>query len=139
MNEKAQNLLYRSFDSGLTAAERQELEYALSESQALRDEKKQILEMRELIKESAEHSFQPFFSVRVLNRLRSEKGFGTDFFASLAWSFRTVAVVAGIIIVLLFAHNSFVRDGVSIDSLLGIPKLQLEDTWQVEIIPAEDI
>jgi len=139
MNEKALELLHRSFDDELSAAELQKLEDALADSPALRDEKKQLLEMRELIRAGAERSFGPFFPAKVVNRIKSEKAGKPDFLASLAWSFRTVAIVSGLVIVFLFAFNSFTRQSISLDSLLGMPKLQLEDTWQVEIIPAEDI
>lgn len=131
MNKRIVELLYRSFDSKLTEAEQSELARALAESPELRREKVQIEETREFLRDGAERSFRPFFSARVLNRIKSERR-QADFGASLLWAFRRVALAGAFALLLLIANNIFQSSSVSVDALLGLPQLTIEDTWQLQ-------
>ena len=62
----------------------------------------------------------------------------TEFFGSLVWSFRVFAMVGAAAIVLFFALNSKLANDLSIDSILGLPQLSIEDTWQLENLTEED-
>ena len=138
MNEEMQNLLIRSFDENLSEVERTSLDKALAGSPELREEKKQFSEMRQMIGETAERKFKPFFSARVMRRIEESQAEQEDFFGSLVWAFRVFAMVGTAAIVLFFALNSNLANDLSIDSILGLPQLSIEDTWQLENLTEED-
>ena len=138
MSEEMVNLLIRSFDENLSEGERAKLNQALTESAKLRDEKKRLSEMRLLVSETAERKFKPFFSTRVLRRINESQTEQEDFFGSLVWAFRVFAMVGATAIVLFFALNSKLATDLSIDSILGLPQLSIEDTWRLENPTEED-
>lgn len=138
MNEQMLNLLIRSFDENLSEVERTSLDKALAGSPELREEKKQLSQMRQMIGETAERKFKPFFSGRVMWRIEESQTEQEDFFGSLVWAFRVFAMVGTAAIVLFFALNSKLATDLSIDSILGLPQLSIEDTWQLENLLEEN-
>ncbi len=138
MNEEMLNLLIRSFDENLSEVERTSLDKALAGSPELREEKKQLSDMRQMIGETAERKFKPFFSARVMRRIEESQSGQEDFFGSLVWAFRVFAMVGAAAILLFFALNSKLANDLSIDSILGLPQLSIEDTWQLENLSEED-
>ncbi len=138
MNEEMLNLLIRSFDENLSEVERTSLDKALAGSPELREEKKQLSEMRQMIGETAERKFKPFFSARVMWHIEESQSEQEDFFGSLVWAFRVFAMVGTAAIVLFFALNSKLANDLSIDSILGLPQLSIEDTWQLGNLTEED-
>lgn len=132
MDPKVLELLYRSFDGQLTPAEEQRLEEALRHSQSLREEKEKIAAMRQAISGSAAQSFQPFFAEKVMQRIQAERKpqteAGEDFFGSLAWSFRRIALAGAIAVLLLLAGNVIQKGDISLNSVLAMPQLTIEDT-----------
>jgi anti-sigma factor RsiW len=135
MDQKILDLLYRSFDGQLLPEEQQRLEEALASSKQLRDEKERIVALRKTISGNAAQSFEPFFAERVMQRITAEmeQKLETveDFFNSLLWSFRRVALTGAIAVLLLFANNLLRADDLSLDSLLAMPQLTIEDTWAI--------
>ncbi len=138
MNDEMLNLLIRSFDENLSEVERTRLNKALAGSAELREEKKRFSEMRQTIDESAERKFKPFFSARVMRRIEESQSEQEDLFGSLVWAFRVFAMVGATAIVLFFALNSKLAQDLSIDSILGLPQLSIEDTWQLENLTEEN-
>lgn len=132
MNERLLDLLYRSFDDDLTKEEQMELSKALSLSPQLREEKKRITEIRQMIQHEAVRSFKPFFSVRVMLRLRKKTLGQEDFFRALVWAFRRVALAGVVAILLLIANSIWVEKSRSLDTVLGLPQLSLEDVTELE-------
>jgi anti-sigma factor RsiW len=97
-------LLQRALDGVLTAEEEQRFALLSEESPELRLELERARQLRAMIKESREVSFGPFFSSRVMSRIRSSET--EDSFAqALTWLFRRVAVAAIVLIVALTAYN----------------------------------
>ncbi|MCG8604095.1 hypothetical protein MJD09_03730 [bacterium] len=131
MNEELLELLYRSFDSNLSKEDQALLSAGLSRDPELREEKKRVEQMRSMVSENAERSFKPFFSARVMRKIK-DKAPQSDFFESLVWIFRRVAVVGGMALILLLATNLLVGRDFSVDSLLGIPQISLEDSYELE-------
>ena len=121
-----------------TIEEQAELDKALAASPELQEEKKRLSEMRQMISESAERKFKPFFSARVMRRIEASQRQQEDFFGSLVWAFRFFAMVGAVAIVLFFALNSKLAEELSIDSILGLPQLSIEDTWQLENLTEEE-
>lgn len=138
MNEEMLNLLIRSFDEKLSEAEQAKLDEALAASPELQDEKKQLLGMRQMIAESVDRTFKPFFSTRVMRRLKKSEGEQEDFFGSFVWAFRLFAMAGVVAIALFFALNSKMANDLSVDSILGLPQLSIEDTWQLENLTEEE-
>lgn len=132
MDQKVLELLYRSFDGQLTPAEQERLDEALRHSQPLREEKEKIAAMRQAVSGSAAQSFQPFFAERVVQRIQAERKpqaeSGEDFFGSLAWSFRRIALAGTIAVLLLLAGSVIQRGEISLNSVLAMPQLTIEDT-----------
>ncbi|MFQ5605765.1 MAG: hypothetical protein ACE5HS_21050 [bacterium] len=140
MNKPMLELLYRSLDGHLSKEEQTMLEQALSASPELRKEKDQILAMRQTLSEGAARTFKPFFSARVMQKVRSEAKPAEEFVHSLLWAFRRIALGGAVAIALLLAINLFVEKNQNLDALLGVPQPTLEDTWQLEnVIPEENL
>ncbi len=138
MNEMLLDLLYRSFDEELSKEEQIMLDKALASSLELNKEKDRIAEMRKAIAENAERSFKPFFSARVMQRIKADETEQDDFFTSLVWTFRRFAIIGAITIILLLANSILVDKSISIDTALAMPQLTLEDTWQLDIMLEEE-
>jgi anti-sigma factor RsiW len=128
MNKKIVELLYRSFDDKLTPAEQQRLDQALSDSKELREEKIRIAQMRTVISDSGQRSFQPFFAEKVMRRIREAKRTQESFFDSLIEVFRPVAIAATILFIVLLAYNLFKSDNKSLASALAEPEITLEQS-----------
>ncbi len=94
MNDKHKELLYRSFDAPLSDTEQKDLELALAESEELRSEKAALLRMRESLADSAPSGFGPFFSERVMARIRAEEASPEVLWQSVRSLFRWVAAAA---------------------------------------------
>ncbi|MCZ6818093.1 MAG: hypothetical protein O7G31_01195 [Calditrichaeota bacterium] len=138
MNHRLLELLYRSFDEDFSDAEHEELSRALAASADLRTEKVRITTMRQLVKEDGAGSFRPFFSARVMHRIKTQKTQVEDFFSSLVWSFRLIVLVGAVAVVLLVAHNSLQSKSLTLDSILGMPQLSLEETWEFDLLAEEE-
>lgn len=132
MDQKVLELLYRSFDAQLTPAEQQQLDEALARSQPLREEKEKIAAMRQAVAGSAVQSFEPFFAERVMQRIqgrgKSMAAAGEEFMSSLVWSFRRIALAGVIALLLLLAGNIIQKGDISLNSVLAMPQLTIEDT-----------
>lgn len=122
-------LLYRSFDSELTAEQKKELDLALAASEELRAEKEQALSLRSALADSRSE-FRPFFETRVLERIRSElPDLPFDRMVdSLTVMFRRVAIAGAFCALILAAVNLTGADDISVESLF---------VWQDE--PVETI
>ncbi|MFQ6114042.1 MAG: hypothetical protein ACE5NG_08115 [bacterium] len=138
MNERILELLYRSFGETLSKEEQAELEEALVASNELQEEKRCISDMRQIIADSAERKFKPFFSTRVMRRIKAEAIEQEDFWRDLVWAFRRLALAGAIAIILLLANSVLLQKNNSLDSVLGMPQLTLEDTWQMSNIVEEE-
>lgn len=132
MNHKILELLYRSFDAMLSKEEETLLSQALSSSAELREEKKIIEATRRVVSEEAERSFKPFFSARVMWRINTESLTQDDFFDSLVWIFRRIALAGGLAVFLLFANSLLSERHLSLDSLMGMPQITLEDSYELD-------
>lgn len=126
MNRKIIELLYRSFDDVLAPADQQRLERALTESADLRAEKQRIAQLRGMITDSGKQSFHPFFAEKVLRRIREQNRPAESFLDSLIVVFRSVAIAATILFVVLLSYNLFKSDSKSIASALAEPEIKLE-------------
>lgn len=122
---KLEKLLYRSFDEPLSDGDRKKLQTALAENNALKQEVKRIERMRSLLTDTAGAQFDPLFADRVLFRLREKED---DFLTVLLWSFRRIALVGAATIALLMVNNIITGGDLSVDSVLGLPQLTLEET-----------
>jgi anti-sigma factor RsiW len=138
MTERLLDLLYRSFDDELPKEEQRELAQALISSPDLREEKKRVEEMRQMIEEEAVRSFKPFFSARVMRRLRKKTVGQEDFLGALVWAFRRVALAGILAILLIIADSIFVEKNRSLDSVLGMPQVTLEEAWQLDFTVEEE-
>ncbi len=129
MNKKILNLLYRSFDTELTSDESAQLNQALARSEELRAEKERIEEMRLLVHTSGEKAFHPFFTEKVMSRIREQKqGRGREdaFFDALVGLFRPVVIGAAILFFGLISYNIIKSGEISLESAFAEPQVTLE-------------
>jgi hypothetical protein len=138
MNKKILDLLYRSFDKELSSAERKHLNEMLQKSKKLRSEQQNIKLMRDSITSSAEQSFSPTFSDQVMARLRMKKQKQTngveDFLDSLLWAFKRIALVGSLVTLLLIGFSTIQKGKLSLDSLLALPQVNLEETLELTVL-----
>ena len=143
MDRKILELLYRSFDDKLNSEEQEVLNNALKDSPELQQEKERITLMRRTVSGSAEESFKPFFAERVMQRIKTQtsvkKETTEDFFNSLLWSFRRVAIAGVAAALILLAINFIEADSISVDSALSMPQLTLEDAWSLDDVIEEEL
>jgi len=125
-------LLYLSFDRQLEAHESRQLDAALAQSADLRNERESIVQLRQAIHQSAAHQFSPFFASRVMQQIYSISRTTEDFFASLLWSFRRIAIPGLTCLILLVGHNFVQKGKITAETFLSLPQLTLEETWTLE-------
>lgn len=139
MNKKALKLLYRFFDLKLSQKEQNFLDKALASSKDLREEKNRIESMRKAFPDSAKGNFSPYFTAKVMQRIREIKNKNTqvNFFNTLVYDFKIIAVAAAIVLGLLVVFNfvnpfsssdKYSVDVITIDQLVEpIAMLEMED------------
>ena len=130
MNKKIRKLLYRSFDGELTPAEQQRLDRALEHSKELQQEKAQITAMRQLIARSSVQTFQPFFAERIMQQIRSLEKSNHQFFESLFFVFRPVAIAATVVLIVLISYNIVKSRNVSFAVAFAEPQITLEQVLE---------
>jgi len=136
MDQKMLKLVYRSFDGRLAREEQKQLDEALEKSVELRKEKERINKMRNMVSNTAETEFEPYFADRVMrqihSRVKEKSETVEDFFNSIIWSFRRFAMAGAVAILLLLAFNIIKGESLSIDNFLALPQLTIEDTWYLD-------
>lgn len=123
------DLLIHSLDNELTPTQQAHLEKALVESETLRQEKEQLLQMRSLIAELRVRR-DLSFPERVINRLhtKEKRGFFSDL---VALSPRVAA--ASVIFIVAMTVGIYLREGsLSSDVIIGIEELTPEDAFGIE-------
>jgi hypothetical protein len=139
MNERALELLYRSFDGDLTAEEREDLRNSLAVSEELRRERDRIEAVRRIVAAGAVESFRPFFAGRVMGRIvelrRSANGMVT-LQEWLSRVFRRVVIGGAVVTVGLLIFNFVQSRGVSVAAAFGISDAPIEEMLE---LPLESI
>lgn len=138
IDERILELLYRSFDDDLTAAEVSELEAALATSQDLRKKKEEIASLREAVSASGAEGFGYMFTDRVMKRIRSERAISSAaekekapaLFESLLRAFRPVAIAGLAAVLALMVYNIVDSRDISFSAALGVHGATLEDALE---------
>ncbi len=138
INERILELLYRSFDDGLAAPERAELEAALAASEDLRRQKEEIAHMRSAVSASGAGGFGYMFTERVMKRIEAErasspavgKGTAPALFESLLRAFRPVAIAGAAAVLALMVYNIVDNRDISFSAALGVPEATLEEALE---------
>jgi len=138
MNGRHVDLLIRSFDQHLSQEEQQELEAALKASRRLRAERKALEAMRQQVAESGSGEFRPFFSARVMNRIRASQTATEEFVQSLTWAFRVFAMVGVTAIVLFVSVNSRLGKDISVETIFSLPTLGFDDVLKLDHLTGEE-
>ncbi len=81
--------------------------------------------LENLLRESVQREFEPWFSRRVIQRLREKESRSGGFELSLGWAFRRLALPAAALILALAVWNlnqgELARDGNAYERLLALP------------------
>jgi len=143
MNKRLFDLLYRSFDEELSEEQKDRLDKALQKSQKLREEREKIKNLRKHVSETATLSFKPFFAERVthgIKNLSRANNSAQEFFGSLSYVFRRVAIGAAIVFTLLFSANLIEGKFHSFEKNVTISEMSLDDVLATTFTPSlEDI
>ena len=122
------DLLLRSFDFKLTSEEQRLLKEGLNRYPRLNSDMKKVISIRTALQRKEKTGYKPGFSDRVLDRLRNIQTDNDLYFTYLIRFFRQIALV-GSVLIMLFAVNNLIRgQDVSLDSLLALPQISLENT-----------
>ena len=139
MNDRILELLYRSFDEGLTGDEDRELRAALAASEYLRRERGRIEAMRKTISASGTDAFKPFFAERVMRKIAEIKESRNGIWTLQDWLsrlFRRVAIVGAGVAAGLVIFNLVQADAVSLAAAFGIVEVPIEEILE---LPMESI
>ncbi len=120
MDKKILKLLYRSFDDELGEKEKKQLEKALHKSETLQKERERIILQRQVIADSPQPAFTPYFAERVMGRIESlgEKKNGLEtFYVTLLSMFRRLAFAGAAILLILLIYNLRTGDALSTDEI----------------------
>ena len=114
MNTKIYKLLIKSYDVQLSRKDQNQLQHRLNESDSLKNAKSQIEQIRHILNEGGNENFKPYFADRVIAKIRElRENSRMEFFESLKWAFRPLAISAVILILGLLSfyaidtHESF--------------------------------
>ena len=121
IKKEIHKLLVRSLDEELSSSEKEKLEVCLSESSELRDEKRELLKMRNIIS-STRYSFDAGFHAKVMERIAEEKEpliLRPEFNRFLFTVFKRVALTGVAAIIILFLSIYLSDDSFSFHSITG--------------------
>jgi len=130
MDKNLIDLLYKSFENTLTPQEKELLDSSLERSAELRLEKEQIAAMRQVIAVNGGGTFKSFFAERVMRRIheiQKNPDMANDFFESLVYMFRRVALIGIIAVIVLFSVQLFDKDTVTHVTEQTISEMTLDD------------
>jgi hypothetical protein len=91
--------------------------------------------MRAAVSRSGEQKFRPFFADRVMARISAGllKREQSEFFPSLVYAFRRVALVGTVAMLLLLSFNLLNSERFTVKSVLGLPDVSMEEV----LLPAD--
>ena len=127
-----QKLLYKNFDSELLKKEKEILEKALEKSKELRTEREKLITLRNLLTNSSQKSFKPFFEERLIRKLNESKITENEFdnfIYSLVFSFKRIAFAAIIVTVILLSNNFIQSGDISFESALGLHEPSMAEVF----------
>lgn len=121
-------LLLRYRDGDLSEAEMDGVVERLRSDPGLRGQWERLQSLAEALEDGAARSFEPFFSTRVMARVRAEAKTPADaMYDGLKWIFARVAT-AGVVVLLGIGAYSAIEGGHAasvVDSMLGLPEATL--------------
>lgn len=129
MEKTMKDLLLYSLDNELTPAQQVHLEKALAESETLRQEKEQLIQMRALVADLRVRRDRSF-PERIMNRLHQKEKRG--FFSDIV-SLSPKVAAACILFTIATTVGVYLHEGsLSTDVIIGIEDLTPEDAIGVE-------
>lgn len=127
---KIKKLIFKQFDSTLSKAEKSDLENALAKSSKMRKEENDILKIRKLVSNSAVTSFNPFFEMHVMNKIRYENISYINseiLFEALIFQFRKFTFSVLLLTTFLISINLSSGEKFTLNRALDIPEVRIED------------
>ena len=120
MEEKINDLLIQSFDRELTTEEQLQLDEALKNSEELREQKEQLVSLRNMISKT-KISFDQNFSAEVMDKI-SEGNFSSNVISL----FKKIAYTGAASIVILLGSHLYSGGSLSLESFLGIESISAD-------------
>ena len=129
MENSFYKLLLRSFDVPLSEEERSRIDKALAASEEFRSRRQEISDLREKLRFTEKQTLKPFFTERLMERLRNPEQSIAEYFVTV---FRSVAIGAAVLLVICTLYNVSRADSFTLDSALGISHPTLEQVLTLE-------
>ena len=125
-------LLLGLLEQELSAEEEMLLSKRLEQEPELREQLRRLKLLAQTLEETAADSFSPFFSDRLLQRMRGnhENNPAEVFYEKLSWLFLRIAGVCVLLIILFGALNISESESMSIiDGAFGMPSAHIGDIF----------
>ena len=132
MKKNAHDLLLQSFDALLNDQEQAILNRALSDDVSLQLEKERLQLMRRALQSTPRPAFPPFFSNRVMGRVRdlqANAGLADPFFESLKSAFKPVMALSLILLVGIISYNNTSNRDETLAGLLPSEEIAIEQAF----------
>lgn len=127
---KNEELLLRSFDGQVNAAERAELALLMQEDHALRRQSDQYVRVRQMLLRPEPDTFGPFFAERIIHVIRQQ----SENIENLVFFFfkKYQLVMLGVAVALLVA-NLLLSEQWTLQSVFGLDKGNTEDVFSIDL------
>jgi hypothetical protein len=137
-----EELLWRSFDKGLTLSEQNLLQKELERSAEFRSMQQEAIALRNSVRQSVQPDFAPAFADRVIRRLQEQnrqKSAWESFSISLPDSFRRVAYAGVAAFLLLVVYNIAEGNSLAVERLLGKENITIDRAYDPALHLYRDI
>ncbi|MEL7532780.1 MAG: hypothetical protein AAFN10_15785 [Bacteroidota bacterium] len=132
INQETYERLLRWCEGSLSKADALQLEEEMHENQVLREKANELKQFYAL-GQAADFHFKPFLAGRVLHQLEQQTQ-SENPLQSLQFAFSRLALPAFAIMLLLLAITFVGEQSLSIDAVLGLADLNVEDLYSEYII-----
>jgi len=124
-----EELLLKSWDAPVSAAERSHLATLIQQDTSLRNASEQYRKIRDIFKRNEPDSFGPFFAERILHVLKQH----TENIEYQVFFFfkKYQLLVTGVAVALLLV-NMLLTDRLSLPSIFGLEK-EVEDVYEIDL------
>ncbi|MDH7511477.1 MAG: hypothetical protein QHH14_00850 [Clostridiales bacterium] len=136
MDRRILKLLYRSLDSPLKKKDEEWLKKALEESEELRQQKIELLSLRQSVAESAGRSFPPGFAERVRRRMHGSQKAKNNLdpqFRAYRAVFKPFAIATLAILIILVAYTVSQDELLPKDKIFYVSDLTAKKLLQVPV------
>jgi hypothetical protein len=125
-----EELLLKSWDSALSAEERNTLAAQIQNDATLRWQEDQYLKIRTMIHRTTPDSFGPFFGERIINMIKNR---AENLEYQIFFFFKKYQMLVAGIFVALLVTNLFLSESFTIREILGLEPQTTEEIYSINL------